>query len=56
MNKRDFTAQFINLWYEEESLWNVRSDTYKNKVETSKAVQRIGEKLEITGSCTFSCI
>ena len=42
------TERFIELWHEEESLWNILSDNYKTMQEKEKSVGRMYEKLEMT--------
>ena len=42
------TERFIELWHEEESLWNILSDNYNIREEKEKSVGRITEKLEMT--------
>ena len=41
------TETFIELWHEEESLWNILSENYKTRQEKEKRVGRILEKLEM---------
>ena len=38
------TERFIELWYEEEILWNILSD----KARKRKSVGRMSEKLKMT--------
>ena len=33
------TERFIELWHEEESLWNILSDNYKIRQEKEKSVE-----------------
>ena len=33
------TERFIELWHEEESLWNILSDNYKIRQEIEKSVE-----------------
>ena len=33
------TERFIELWHEEESLWNILSDNYKIRQEIEKIVK-----------------
>ena len=42
------TERFIELWHEEESLWNILSDNYKIKQKKEKSVGRISENVEMT--------
>ena len=44
------TERFIELWHEEESLWNILSDNYKIRQEKEKSVKRVSEKLEMTNN------
>ena len=44
------TERFIELWHEEESLWNILSDNYKFRQEKEKSVGRMSEKLEMTSN------
>ena len=44
------TERFIELWHEEESLWNILSDNYKIRQEKEKSVAWILEKLEMTSN------
>ena len=44
------TERFIELWHEEESLWNILSDNYKIWQEKEKSLGRMSEKLEITSN------
>ena len=44
------TERFIELWHEEESLWNVLSDNYKIRQEKEKSVGRMSAKLEMTSN------
>ena len=39
--------RFIELWHEEESLWNILSENYKIRQEKEKSVGRMSEKLEM---------
>ena len=41
------TERFIELWHEEESLWNILSENYKTRQEKVKRVGRISEKIEM---------
>ena len=41
------TERFIELWHEEESLWNILSDNYNIRQEKEKSVGRMSEKLEM---------
>ena len=47
------TERFIELWHEEESLWNVLSDNYKIRQEKEKSVGRMSEELEMTRNYSF---
>ena len=47
------TERFIELWHEEESLWNILSDNYKIRQEKEKSVKRVSEKLEMTNNHFF---
>ena len=42
------TERFIELWHEEENLWNILSDNYKTRQEKEKSLGRMYEKLEMT--------
>ena len=44
------TERFIELWHEEESLWNILSENYKIRQEKEKSVGRMLEKLEMISS------
>ena len=44
------TDRFIELWHEEEKLWNILPDNYKIRQEKEKSVERMSEKLEMTSS------
>ena len=44
------TERFIELWHEEESLWNILSDNYNIRQEKEKSVGRMSEKLEMTSN------
>ena len=44
------TERFIELWHEEESLWNILSENYKIRQEKEKSVGRMSEKLEMTNN------
>ena len=44
------TERFIELWYKEESLWNILSDNYNIRQEKEKSVGRMSEKLEMTNN------
>ena len=44
------TERFIELWHEEESLWNILSENYKIRQEKEKSVGRMSEKLEMTSN------
>ena len=46
----NFVEQFITEWYSEEPLWNCRIVEYKNRIEKSKAILRIGDKLQLSGN------
>ena len=47
------TERFIELWHEEESLWNILSDNYNIRQEKEKSVGRMSEKLEMTNNQSF---
>ena len=42
--------RFIELWHEEEKLWNIFSDNYKIRQEKEKSVGRMSEKIEMTSN------
>ena len=44
------TERFIELWHEEESLWNILSDNYKIRQEKEKIVGTTSEELEMTSN------
>ena len=44
------TDRFIELWHEEEKLWNILPDNYKIRQGKQKSVERMSEKLEMTSS------
>ena len=44
------TERFIELWHEEESLWNILSGNYKIMQEKEKSVGRMSEELEMTSN------
>ena len=44
------TERFIELWHEEESLWNILSDNYKIRQEKEKSVGSMSEELEMTSN------
>ena len=44
------TERIIELWQEEESLWNIFSDNYKIRQEKEKSIGRMSEKLEMTSN------
>ena len=44
------TERFIELWHEEESLWNILSDNYKIRQEKEKSVGSMFEELEMTSN------
>ena len=44
------TERFIELWHEEESLWNILADNYKIRQEKEKSVGRMSAKLEMTSN------
>ena len=48
-NNNEFVENFINEWFSENSLWNVKSYDNRNRDEKVKAIQRIANKLEISG-------
>ncbi|XP_023950107.1 uncharacterized protein LOC112054522 [Bicyclus anynana] len=43
----DKTMKLIDLYEKEECLWNVSSESYKNRLERHLAVRRIAEKVKI---------
>ena len=45
--------RFIELWHEEESLWNILSDNYKIRQEKEKSVGGMSVKLEIASNQSF---
>ena len=47
------TERFIELWHEEESLWNILSGNYKIMQEKEKSVGRMSEELEMTTNQFF---
>ena len=54
VKKLDFQRQrFIELWHEEESLWNILSENYKIRQEKEKSVGRISEKIEMISNLQF---
>ena len=44
------TERFIELWHEEESLWNIVSGNYNIRQEKEKREGRMSEKLEVTNN------
>ena len=42
--------RFIELWHEEESLWNILLDNYNIRQENEKSVGRMPKKLEMTNN------
>ena len=42
------SERFIELWHEEESLWNILLDNHNIRQEKEKSVGRISGKLEMT--------
>ena len=44
------TERFIELWHEEERLWNILQDSYNVRQEKEKSVGRISEKLEMANN------
>ena len=44
------TERFIELWHEEESLWNILLDNYNIRQEKEKSVGRMSGKLEMTSN------
>ena len=42
------SERFIELWHEEESLWNILPDNHNIRQEKEKSVGRISGKLEMT--------
>ena len=44
------TERFIELWHEEESLWNILSGNYNIRQEKEKSVGRMSGKLEMTSN------
>lgn len=48
-SKKDFIESFINEWYRYESLWNVKSELYKNRDEKTKSVNALASMFEISG-------
>ena len=44
------TDRFIELWHEEEKLWNILPDNYKIRQEKEKSVERMSEELEMASS------
>ena len=44
------TERFIELWHEEESLWNILSGSYNVRQEKEKSVGRMSEKLEMANN------
>ena len=42
---------FISEWIQEECLWNVTVEAYKNRNARQAALKKIGEKLSMTVSC-----
>ena len=44
------TERFIELWHEEESLWNILSDNYKIRQEKGKRCGTMSVKLEMTSN------
>ena len=47
-NARLLAKRFNELWYKEESLWNILSDNYKIRQEKDKKCGSMSEKLEMT--------
>ena len=47
------TERFIELWHEEESLWNILSDNYNIRQGKEKSVGRMSGKLEMTSNQSF---
>ena len=46
-NAKLLAKRFNELWYEEESLWNILSDNYKIRQEKDKKCGSMSEKLEM---------
>ena len=46
------TKRFIELWHEEESLWNILPDNYNIRQE-EKSVGKMSEKLKMTNNHFF---
>ena len=44
------TERFIELWHEEESLWNILSNIYKIRQEKENNVGRMLKELEMTSN------
>ena len=42
--------RFIELWHEEESLWNILLNNYNIRQENEKSVGRMSEKLEMASN------
>ena len=56
MNRRarqEETENFISLWFQEESLWNIFSDKYKNRDERENSFKRISEVVNMNSKFYF---
>lgn len=48
--KQELTEQFIEIWREEPSLWNVKSAIYKDRNEKAKSFMKFKDKLGLEGN------
>ena len=52
--KLELTEQFIEIWRDEPSLWNVKAPIYKDRNAKSKSFEQFKEKLGMEG--LYKCI
>ena len=46
-NKIELSEEFMALWREEQSLWDVISPLYRDKNEKDKSLKRMSDKFQI---------
>ena len=47
--KVELNEEFITMWREEQSLWDVMSPLYRDRNEKDKSLKRMSDKFQISG-------
>ena len=52
----ELTEDFINLWKEEKSLWDVISPLYRDRDAKHKSLLSLAEQLSMSGMYSWRCL